>query len=210
MVTTMRSTPRTASGTDTAVAPVSAAKSDSVSGPREFATKTLCPSAVRRRVSVPPIWPAPMMPIFMFASYGLIAEATGGSRKPMSASSGADYPARQYMGLNFYREDPRSPHMNLKPARVGGSGDGAGNTAPHEFCSTSSASERVPASERCTWGASNRNQNFHLRTGLTRRRLWSLLTQTVTMAEPDDISEFESYMPSQADGSLRPWPRTTA
>src|SRR5437660_7847961 len=75
--------------------------------------------------------------------------------------------------------------MNLKPARVGGSGDGAGNTAPHEFCSTSSASERVPASERCTWGASNRNQNFHLRTGLTRRRLWSLLTQTVTMAEPN-------------------------
>src|SRR6266403_3280081 len=133
MGTTTRSTPRTASGTDTAVAPVSAAKSESVSGPREFATKTLCPSSVRRRVSVPPIWPAPMMPIFMFASYGLIAEATGGSRKPMSASSGADYPARQYMGLNFYREDPRSPHMNLKPARVGGSGDGAGNTAPHEF-----------------------------------------------------------------------------
>ena len=37
------------------------------------------------------------------------------------------------MGLNFYREDPRSPHMNLKPACVGGSGDSAGNTAPHEF-----------------------------------------------------------------------------
>src|SRR5258708_34922781 len=126
-----------------------------------------------------------MMPIFMFASYGFIAEATGGSRKPMSASSGADYPARQYMGLNFYREDPHSPHMNLKPARVGGSGDGAGKTAPHEFCSTSFASERVPASERCTLGANNRNQNFHLRTGLTRRRLWSLLTQTVTMAEPN-------------------------
>jgi hypothetical protein len=67
------------------------------------------------------------------------------------------------MGLNFYREDPRSPRMNLKPARVGGSGDGAGNTAPHEFCSTSFASERVPAPARCTWGASNRNQNFHLR-----------------------------------------------
>src|SRR6266404_1847243 len=26
----------------------------------------------------------------------------------------------------------------------------------------------------------------------------------------DDISEFESHMPSQADGSLRPRPRTTA
>src|ERR1700732_1543072 len=85
MVTTIRSTPRTASGTDTAVAPVSAAKSESVSGPREFATKTLCPSAARRRVSVPPIWPAPMIPIFMFASYGWIAEATGGSRKVASS-----------------------------------------------------------------------------------------------------------------------------
>jgi hypothetical protein len=53
--------------------------------------------------------------------------------------------------------------MNLKPARVGVPGDGAGNTAPHEFCSTSFASERVPASARCPWGASNRNQNFHLR-----------------------------------------------
>ena len=39
-------------------------------------------------------WPAPMMPIFMFASYGWIAEAMGRSRKPKSASSGADYPAR--------------------------------------------------------------------------------------------------------------------
>jgi len=53
--------------------------------------------------------------------------------------------------------------MDLKPARVGVSGDGAGNTAPHEFCSTSFASEPVPASARCTSGASNRNQNFHLR-----------------------------------------------
>src|ERR1700745_985957 len=81
MVTTMRSTPRTASGTDTAVARVAGAKSEGVSGPREFATKTLCPSAVRRRVSVPPIWPAPMMPIFMFASYGWIAEADVGLKR---------------------------------------------------------------------------------------------------------------------------------
>ena len=49
-----RSMPRTASGTETGVAPVSDAKSKSVSGPRELATKTLCPNAVRRRVSVPP------------------------------------------------------------------------------------------------------------------------------------------------------------
>jgi hypothetical protein len=32
---------------------------------------------------VPPIWPAPMMPIFMFASYGWIAEATGGDVIPL-------------------------------------------------------------------------------------------------------------------------------
>jgi hypothetical protein len=36
-----------------------------VSGPREFDTKTACPSAARRRVSVPPMLPAPMMPICM-------------------------------------------------------------------------------------------------------------------------------------------------
>ena len=39
-----RSTPRTASGTETAVAPVSAAKFESVSGPRELATKTSVPT----------------------------------------------------------------------------------------------------------------------------------------------------------------------
>jgi len=57
--------PRTASGTEAGVAPVSDAKSKSVCGPRELATKTLCPNAVRQRVSVPPIWPAPIMPIFI-------------------------------------------------------------------------------------------------------------------------------------------------
>jgi hypothetical protein len=59
MVNTIRSTPRTASGTETAVAPVSAARSESVSGARELATKTSCPSPVKWRVSVPPIWPVP-------------------------------------------------------------------------------------------------------------------------------------------------------
>jgi hypothetical protein len=49
--------------------------------------------------------------------------------------------------------------MNLKPARVGVSGDGAGNTAPHEFLQHV---VRLRASVG-TWGASNRNQNFHLR-----------------------------------------------
>src|SRR6266403_2795823 len=121
MGTTTRSTPRTASGTDTAVAPVSAAKSESVSGPREFATKTLCPSAVRRRVSVPPIWPAPMIPIFMFASYGWIAEADVGLKR-----SGL-IPLGNIWAAISTGKDPRSPHMNLKPARVGVSGDGAGN-----------------------------------------------------------------------------------
>src|SRR5262249_10173452 len=115
----------------------------------------------------------------------------GGSRKPMSASRRSGLTPLCDLCLNFYRERPhfyrerpaQSPHEFEARSRRW-SGDGAGNTAPHEFCSTSFASERVPTSERCTWGASNRNQNFHLRTGLTRRRLWSLLTQTVTMAEP--------------------------
>src|SRR4051795_12961493 len=68
MVTTTSSPFRAASATGTAVAPVSAARSASVSGPRELATRTSCPSARRRRVRVPPIWPAPMMPILMSAS----------------------------------------------------------------------------------------------------------------------------------------------
>jgi hypothetical protein len=34
-------------------------------GPREFAMDTVCPSRVSLRVSVPPISPVPMMPIFM-------------------------------------------------------------------------------------------------------------------------------------------------
>src|SRR4029450_5041649 len=54
-----------ACSTVTGVAPVSAAKSASVSGPLEFATKTLCPSLVKRRVSVPPMLPAPIIPIFI-------------------------------------------------------------------------------------------------------------------------------------------------
>src|ERR1700686_4122258 len=57
MVTITTSPLRAASFAVTAFAPVSAAKSRSVSGPRELATKTLCPSAVRRRVNVPPICP---------------------------------------------------------------------------------------------------------------------------------------------------------
>jgi hypothetical protein len=64
------------------------------------------------------------------------------------------------MGLNFYREDPRSPRMNLKPARVGGSGDGAGNTAPHEFCSTSFASERVPGFRAMHLGSKQSQPEF--------------------------------------------------
>src|SRR5262249_41569453 len=48
--------------------PVSDVKSANVAGPLEFATKTLCPSAVKRRVSVPPMLPAPMIPIFISVS----------------------------------------------------------------------------------------------------------------------------------------------
>lgn len=47
------------------VAPVSSASAVRVPGPREFATETSCPRAVSRRVRLPPMLPAPMMPIFM-------------------------------------------------------------------------------------------------------------------------------------------------
>src|ERR1039458_2298003 len=67
-IVTMTTSPlRAASVTETGVEPVSRAKPASVSGPLELATKTWWPSAVKRRVRVPPIWPAPMMLIFISA-----------------------------------------------------------------------------------------------------------------------------------------------
>src|SRR5881409_2865643 len=63
---TMRtSTPAATSAAVTAVAPVSAAKPLRDSGPREFATRTPCPDARSLRTSVPPIIPAPTIPIFI-------------------------------------------------------------------------------------------------------------------------------------------------
>jgi len=52
-------------GVDQAVAPVSAAKSLRDSGPREFATRTSCPDARSLRTSKPPMFPVPMIPIFI-------------------------------------------------------------------------------------------------------------------------------------------------
>src|ERR1700726_3829512 len=69
MVTTTNSPLRAASTTDTGLAPVSAAKSTSDFGPREFATETSCPKAVKRRVRVLPISPVPMIPIFIFLGF---------------------------------------------------------------------------------------------------------------------------------------------
>src|SRR5438128_5286629 len=60
---------RAASFTVTGVAPVSCARAARVSGPLELATNTLWPSALKRRVSEPPMWPAPIMPIFIFAPF---------------------------------------------------------------------------------------------------------------------------------------------
>src|SRR3984893_8279658 len=65
IVTTTTSPNLAASLTDTGFAPVSAAKSASDSGPRELATATSCPKAVKRWVRVPPICPAPIIPIFI-------------------------------------------------------------------------------------------------------------------------------------------------
>jgi hypothetical protein len=81
MVITTRSRPRTASATEIAVEAVSAARSESVFGPRELGTKTLCPKSVRRRVRVPPKWPAPIMPIFPYTfgkeAVGMAGRYTG-------------------------------------------------------------------------------------------------------------------------------------
>src|ERR1035441_5696835 len=74
IVTMTSSLSRAASATDTAVAPVSAARAARLWGPREFATATVCPSARSRRVSVPPMLPAPMIPMFMLAPYAEVSE----------------------------------------------------------------------------------------------------------------------------------------
>src|SRR5258708_3317478 len=59
------STPAATSAAVTAVAPVSAARPLRDSGPREFAARTSCPDARSLRTSVPPIFPAPTIPIFI-------------------------------------------------------------------------------------------------------------------------------------------------
>jgi hypothetical protein len=58
-----------ASATVAGCAPVSRARSASDSGPREFAIQTSYPSDVRRRASAPPMFPEPMIPIFMRRSF---------------------------------------------------------------------------------------------------------------------------------------------
>jgi hypothetical protein len=62
---TTRSADRTASLTLPARAPVVLARCSSEAGPRELATVTSWPSAVNRLASVPPMLPAPMMPILI-------------------------------------------------------------------------------------------------------------------------------------------------
>src|SRR5581483_6260948 len=65
MVTTTTSPLRAACSAVTAVAPVSAANPASDAGPREFAITTSWPTSRKRRARVPPILPAPIMPIFI-------------------------------------------------------------------------------------------------------------------------------------------------
>src|SRR5687768_5272740 len=71
MVTMTTSPARAASSTVTGFARVSLANAASVSAPRELAMDTSCPSAVRRRASVPPMLPAPMMPILIISSLSI-------------------------------------------------------------------------------------------------------------------------------------------
>ena len=66
---TTRSAERTASSTLPALAPVSRTSGTSEAGPRELATVTSWSSAVSRRVRVPPMLPAPMIPIRMPGIY---------------------------------------------------------------------------------------------------------------------------------------------
>src|SRR3954454_13858230 len=67
IATTTRSPKRAASSAVVARAgsPSSAARSLKVSGPRELLMATSCPASVKWPASVDPMWPAPMMPIFI-------------------------------------------------------------------------------------------------------------------------------------------------
>src|SRR5689334_15238165 len=115
MVTTTSSPLRAASATGTAVAPVSAARSASVPGPRELATRASCPSARRRRVRVPPIRPAPMMPILTSASQVHVrpfAAALGRER-----AVGRPPPAGSASGPRPRRAPPAHPDPAPRPAR---------------------------------------------------------------------------------------------
>ena len=69
-------------------------------GPRELATRTSWPAAVKRRVRLPPMLPAPMMPIFMSAPVGVGRRRRRGAAmsgvRPVSANArvGGSLPRR--------------------------------------------------------------------------------------------------------------------
>ena len=128
----MRSTPRTASGTETAVAPVSVANSESVSGTSRVCYKNLVSqrgkTTGQRAANLACADDANLHVCILRldgGSHGWIADV-GLKRSGLT-------PLGNIWASISTGKDPRSPHMNLKPARVGVSGDGAGNTAPHEF-----------------------------------------------------------------------------
>src|SRR5215207_7316695 len=77
----MTSTSFTASATGTAVAPASPARSAIVSGPREFARRTVCPAALSLRARVAPMLPAPRIPIFMCAPVTFVIHAAPSGRR---------------------------------------------------------------------------------------------------------------------------------
>ena len=77
---TIASTPCTASSFETAVAPISRARSRMVSGPFELASLTSWPLAASFRANVAPMFPAPMISIFMGCPFVNVEERPPQSR----------------------------------------------------------------------------------------------------------------------------------
>ena len=72
LINTLTSTK--ASAVVTGLAPQESRSAAIVSGPREFATFTLCPASLNLRVKTEPMEPVPRIPIFMKSTSGRVAK----------------------------------------------------------------------------------------------------------------------------------------